>query len=73
MALAAWSIRGQLEIAADVIGTRDGVSECRLHRGRIRGEPREIRHPRDLPPRQAHLCDDGDNQRLPREDGDRPY
>jgi hypothetical protein len=33
-------------------------------------EPREFRHPRDLTPRQAQLCD-GEDYRVPRQAGDR--
>jgi hypothetical protein len=48
------------EVAADVGGPGEGVSECRVHRSRLWGEPREIRNPRDLASGQAHLCDGED-------------
>jgi hypothetical protein len=40
-------IRGRRAVAADVIGPREGVSECRVHRGDLRRKPSEIRDPRD--------------------------
>jgi len=75
MALATWSTvhyHCRLGVRRGCWQPREGAPERRLHRGRLWREPREIRDPRDLTPRQAHLFD-GEDQRLPREGGDRPY